>query len=57
MKNDYINQFEQAQYSLYTYVEWLYKSGRLTQEEYGILVDRSADCIIKGVTFGAEEAA
>lgn len=48
-------EFEQAQYNLYTYIDWLYHTGRLTLEEHGKLVNAAADCIMKGISFGSLE--
>ena len=54
-KRDYSKEFEEAQFRLYTYVDWLYHTGRLTQEEHGVLIDATADCIMKGISFGSLE--
>jgi hypothetical protein len=40
------NKLEKAQYDLYTYIDWLYNTGRITLEEHSKLVNAAADCMV-----------
>jgi hypothetical protein len=44
--------FEKAQYDLYTYIDWLYKTGRLTLEEHSKLINDTAAGITEARLFG-----
>lgn len=55
MKNNYSKEFEDAQYELYTYIDWLHNTGRITLEEHGELINKTADCVMKGISFGSLE--
>jgi hypothetical protein len=55
MNMKHVDEFGDAQEKLFVYIDWLYKSGRLTVEEHSNLLDSTVDCIMKAVTFGAEE--
>ena len=44
------DKLEKAQYNLYTYIDWLYNTGRLTLEEHSKLVNAAADCMAAATT-------
>lgn len=46
------DQFEKAQFDLYTYIDWLENTGRITPEEHTKLLDATTDCVIKAISFG-----
>jgi len=56
MNDKHVDAFGDAQEKLFTYIDWLYNTNRLTQEEHGKLLDSTVECIMKAITFGSEEA-
>jgi hypothetical protein len=57
MNTNHVEAFGDAQEILYTYIDWLHRSGRLTEEEHFKLLNVTTDCIMRAVSFGSEEAA
>lgn len=46
---------EKSQLEMYTYIDWLYNTGRLTTDEHSILVDHVTECVTKAISFGYSE--
>lgn len=55
MSERHINEFGDAQDKIFTYIDWLYQSGRLTTEEQATLLDATVDCTMRAIAFGVEE--
>jgi hypothetical protein len=51
----HVDEFGDSQEKLYTYIDWLYNSNRLTKEEYNKLLESTVDCVMKAISFGSKE--